>query len=86
MRCVFAEVVVLLMDSQAPFSNRPRIADLIERSGARARVIGVNTGTSSHRFPAPSSNSSKKPLIGLPQVKACPSSPVAGLTGAGPTG
>ena len=38
----FAEVVIVLMDSQAPFEEQDlRIADLVEREG-RAVVIGMN--------------------------------------------
>ena len=50
----FAEVVVVLIDSSAPFEEQDlRIADLVEREG-RAIVLGRRTnGISPSRRPAP---------------------------------
>jgi len=79
----FAEVVILLLDAQAPFEEQDlRIADLIEREG-RALVIGINKWDLAGR-----SAGALKTLRGetdhwLPQLKGVPVVPVSALTGEG---
>ncbi len=79
----FAEVVVLLMDAQAPFEEQDlRIADLIEREG-RALVIGVNKWDRVEPRPGTIKQLREETDHRLPQVKGVPVVAVSGLTGAG---
>jgi len=79
----FAEVVVLLMDAQAPFEEQDlRIADLIEREG-RALVIGVNKWDRIEPRPGAIKQLREETDHRLPQVKGVPVVAVSGLTGAG---
>jgi len=79
----FAEVVVLLMDAQAPFEEQDlRIADLIEREG-RALVIGVNKWDRIEPRPGTIKKLREETDHRLPQVKGVPVVAVSGLTGAG---
>jgi GTP-binding protein len=79
----FAEVVVLLMDAQAPFEEQDlRIADLIEREG-RALVIGVNKWDCVEPRPGTIKQLREETDHRLPQVKGVPVVAVSGLTGAG---
>jgi GTP-binding protein len=79
----FAEVVVLLMDAQAPFEEQDlRIADLIEREG-RALVIGMNKWDRIEPRPGIIKNLREETDHWLPQVKGVPVVAVSGLTGAG---
>jgi GTP-binding protein len=79
----FAEVVILLLDAQAPFEEQDlRIADLVEREG-RALVIAINKWDLAER-----STGALKRLRGetdhwLPQLKGVPVVPVSALTGEG---
>jgi GTP-binding protein len=79
----FAEVVVLMMDSQNKFEEQDlRIADLIEREG-RALVIAVNKwdlmGRQSSLIAALRTDADHL----LPQVKGMPITAVSGLMGEG---
>jgi GTP-binding protein len=79
----FAEVVVLLMDAQAPFEEQDlRIADLIDREG-RALVIGMNKWDRIEPRPGIIKNLREETDHWLPQVKGVPVVAVSGLTGAG---
>src|SRR6516164_189272 len=79
----FAEVVVLLMDAQAPFEEQDlRIADLIEREG-RALVIGMNKWDRIEPRAGIIKNLREETDHWLPQVKGVPVVAVSGLTGAG---
>jgi GTP-binding protein len=79
----FAEVVILLLDAQAPFEEQDlRLADLIEREG-RALVIGINKWD----LVEPRSGAIKKLREEtdhwLPQLRGVPVVPISGLTGEG---
>jgi len=78
----FAEVVVVLMDSERPFEEQDlRIADLVEREG-RALVLGMNKWD----LVAAKGGAGKLRQEAdhwLPQVKGVPIVAVAGLTGDG---
>src|SRR5262245_11222727 len=79
----FAEVVVLLMDAQAPFEEQDlRIADLIEREG-RALVIGMNKWDRIEPRPGTIKKLREEIDHWLPQVKGVPVVAVSGLTGEG---
>ena len=79
----FAEVVVLLIDAQAPFEEQDlRIADLIEREG-RALVIGMNKWDRIEPRPGIIKNLREETDHWLPQVKGVPVVAVSGLTGVG---
>jgi GTP-binding protein len=79
----FAEVVVLLMDSQRLFEEQDlRIADLVEREG-RALVIGVSKWDLSARKAGGISKLQEEADERLPQVKGVPVIGVSGLTGEG---
>ena len=79
----FADVVVLLMDSEKPFEEQDlRIADLVEREG-RALVIGMNKWDLKERQPWALSKLREETDHWLPQVKGVPVIPVSGLQGEG---
>jgi GTPase len=79
----FAEVVVLMMDSQNKFEEQDlRIADLIEREG-RAIVLAVNKWDLVERKPNLISALRTDADHWLPQVKGAPIVAVSGLMGEG---
>src|ERR1700753_2242982 len=79
----FAEVVVLMMDSQNRFEEQDlRIADLIEREG-RALVLAVNKWDLMGRQPNQISALRTDVDHWLPQVKGAPIVAVSGLMGEG---
>jgi GTP-binding protein len=79
----FAEVVIVLMDSQAPFEEQDlRIADLIEREG-RAVVIGMNKWDLVESRPGAMKKLREETDHWLPQLKGAPVVAVSGMTGAG---
>src|SRR6201994_2666220 len=79
----FAEVVVLMMDSQNKFEDQDlRIADLIEREG-RAIVLAVNKWDLMERQPNQISALRTDVDHWLPQVKGVPIVAVSGLMGEG---
>ena len=79
----FAEVVVLMMDSQNKFEEQDlRIADLIEREG-RAIVLAVNKWDLVERKPNLISALRTDVDHWLPQVKGAPIVAVSGLMGEG---
>jgi len=79
----FAEVAVLMMDTQNKFEEQDlRIADLIEREG-RAIVLAVNKWDLVERKPNLISGLRSDADHWLPQVKGAPLVAVSGLTGEG---
>jgi GTPase len=77
----FADVVVLLMDAQAPFEDQDlRIADLVEREG-RALVIGMNKWDLMQKAHAGKLRGEADHW--LPQVKGVPIVAMSGQTGDG---
>jgi GTP-binding protein len=79
----FAEVVIVLMDSQAPFEEQDlRIADLAEREG-RAVVIGMNKWDLVESRPGAMKKLREETDHWLPQLKGVPVIAVSGMTGAG---
>jgi GTP-binding protein len=79
----FAEVVILLVDAQAPFEEQDlRIADLVEREG-RALVIGINKWDTKEGDQAALGRLREDVEYKLPQVKGVPVIAVSGLTGQG---
>ena len=79
----FAEVVVLLMDSQNKFEEQDlRIADLIEREG-RALVIAVNKWDLTGNKPGQISALRAEADHWLPQIAGVPIVAVSGLMGEG---
>ncbi len=79
----FAEVVVMMMDSQNKFEEQDlRIADLIEREG-RAIVLAVNKWDLVERKPNQISALRTDADHWLPQVKGAPIVAVSGLMGEG---
>ena len=79
----FAEVVIVLMDSQAPFEEQDlRLADLIEREG-RAVVMGMNKWDLVERSPGAVKKLREETDHWLPQLKGVPAVAVSGMTGAG---
>jgi GTP-binding protein len=79
----FAEVVVLLMDSEKPFEEQDlRIADLIEREG-RALVIAMSKWDLVERKPGMIGKLREETDHWLPQLKGVPVVGVSGLTGEG---
>ena len=79
----FAEVVVLLMDSQHPFEEQDlRIADLVEREG-RALVIGMSKWDLAERQPGALGKLRAEVDHRLAQLKGVPLVGVSGLTGEG---
>jgi len=78
----FAEVVVVLMDAQAPFEEQDlRIADLVVREG-RALVVAMNKWDLVER-PGAVVKLQNEVDHWLPQVKGVPIVPVSGLHGKG---
>ena len=79
----FAEVVVLLMDTAAPFEEQDlRIADLVEREG-RAVVIGISKWDTQEREAGAIGKLRQETEHWLPQLKGVPVIGVSGLTGEG---
>jgi GTP-binding protein len=79
----FAEVVVVLMDSERPFEDQDmRIADLVEREG-RALVMGMSKTDLIAKQGGGISKLREEMDHRLPQVKGVPIVPVSGLTGEG---
>ena len=79
----FAEVVVVLMDAQAPFEEQDlRLADLIEREG-RAVVIGMNKWDLIESRPGAMKTLRAETDHWLPQLKGVPVVALSGLTGSG---
>ncbi|UGA46357.1 ribosome biogenesis GTPase Der [Bradyrhizobium quebecense] len=79
----FAEVVVMMMDSQNKFEEQDlRIADLVEREG-RAIVLAVNKWDLVERKPNQISQLRTDADHWLPQVKGVPIVAVSGLMGEG---
>jgi GTP-binding protein len=79
----FAEVVVLLMDSEHPFEEQDlRIADLVEREG-RALLIGISKWDLSERKAGGITRLREQADERLPQVKGMPVIGISGLTGEG---
>ncbi|HWL05582.1 MAG TPA: ribosome biogenesis GTPase Der [Xanthobacteraceae bacterium] len=79
----FAEVVVLLMDSERAFEEQDlRIADLVEREG-RALVIGMNKWDLREAQPGAIGMLHEQVDYKLPQLKGTPVVAVSGLTGEG---
>lgn len=79
----FAEVVVLLMDSEHSFEEQDlRIADLVEREG-RALVIGISKWDLKARQSGAISKLQEEADERLPQVKGVPVIGVSGMTGEG---
>jgi GTPase len=79
----FAEIVVVLMDSGAPFEEQDlRIADLVERQG-RALVIGMNKWDLQDGGQAAIGKLRGEVDHWLPQVKGAPVVALSALTGEG---
>ncbi len=79
----FAEVVIVLIDAQAPFEEQDiRIADLVEREG-RAIVIGLNKWDVAGQQMGTLSRLRAAADRVLPQIKGVPVVAISGLTGAG---
>jgi GTP-binding protein len=76
----FAEVVILLIDAQAPFEEQDlRIADLVEREG-RALVLGMNKWDLLRERPS-AKKLRQETDHWLPQVRGVPVIAMSGLTG-----
>lgn len=79
----FAEVVVVLMDSERPFEDQDmRIADLVEREG-RALVIGMSKTDLVEKRPGTMTKLRDEIDHRLPQVKGVPLVAISGVTGEG---
>ncbi len=79
----FAEVVVVLLDVQAPFESQDlRIADLAEREG-RAVVVAVNKWDLEEEKPQKLAELREAFGRLLPQLRGAPMVTVSGLTGRG---
>jgi GTP-binding protein len=79
----FAEVVVVLMDSERPFEDQDmRIADLVEREG-RALVLGMSKTDLVEKRAGGAAKLREELDYRLPQVKGAPIVPVSGVTGEG---
>lgn len=77
----FAQVVVLLMDTQSPFDKQDlQIADLCEREG-RALVIGITKWDLAENKSEMSKASREAAARLLPQIKGVPVVMFSGLTG-----
>jgi GTP-binding protein len=80
---LFADVVVVLMDTQAAFEEQDlRLADLIEREG-RAVVLGVNKWDLEKGGPKAVAKLRGEADHWLPQVKGVPIVALSGITGEG---
>ncbi len=79
----FAEVVIVLVDAQAPFEEQDtRIADLVEREG-RAIVIGFNKVDLVEREPGARTRLREMTDRLLPQIKGVAVVPLSAQTGEG---
>ncbi len=79
----FAEVVIVLIDAQAPFEEQDiRIVDLVEREG-RAVVIGLNKWDLIEPPPGALSRVREETDRLLPQIKGVPVVALSARTGAG---
>ena len=79
----FAEVVIVLVDAQAPFEEQDvRIADLVEREG-RAIVIGFNKVDLVEREPAARQRLRENVDRVLPQIKGVRVAAISARTGEG---
>jgi GTP-binding protein len=79
----FADVVVVLMDTQAAFEEQDlRLADLIEREG-RAVVLGINKWDLERGNAGAAGKLRSEADHWLPQVKGVPIVALSGLTGDG---
>jgi GTP-binding protein len=79
----FAEVVIVLVDAQAPFEEQDtRIADLVEREG-RALVIGINKVDLIERQPGVRPRLREETDRALPQVKGVPVVALSAKSGEG---
>jgi GTP-binding protein len=79
----FAEVVVLLMDSEHPFEDQDlRIADLVEREG-RALVVGMSKADLVEKRAGALNKLREETDHWLPQVKGVAVAPISGVTGEG---
>ncbi|MGD0023753.1 MAG: ribosome biogenesis GTPase Der, partial [Xanthobacteraceae bacterium] len=79
----FAEVVIVLIDAQAPFEEQDiRIVDLVEREG-RAIVIGINKWDLIEPPRGGLSRLREETDRLLPQIKGVPVVALSGRTGAG---
>jgi GTPase len=79
----FAEVVVVLMDSERPFEEQDiRIADLVQREG-RALVLGMNKWDLAERKPGAAAKLQESADYELPQVRGVPIVAMSGLRGEG---
>jgi GTP-binding protein len=79
----FAEVVIVLVDAQAPFEEQDiRIADLVEREG-RALVIGINKVDLIERQPGVRPRLREEADRALPQVKGVPVVALSATSGEG---
>ncbi len=79
----FAEVVIVLLDAQAPFEEQDvRIVDLVEREG-RAVVIGVNKVDTVEREPGARTRLREAADRALPQIKGVPVVALSARTGEG---
>jgi len=79
----FAEVVIVLVDAQAPFEEQDtRIADLVEREG-RAVVIAFNKVDTVERAPGARTRLRDQTDRVLPQIKGVPVVALSARTGEG---
>lgn len=79
----FAEVVIVLVDAQAPFEEQDvRIADLVEREG-RAIVIGINKADLIERQPGVQPRLREETDRLLPQIKGAPVIALSAKSGQG---
>jgi GTP-binding protein len=79
----FAEVVVLLIDSEKPFEEQDlRIADLVEREG-RALVVAISKWDLAEKKPGAIGKLREETDHWLPQLRGVPVVGVSGLTGEG---
>ncbi|HZP76781.1 MAG TPA: ribosome biogenesis GTPase Der [Pseudolabrys sp.] len=79
----FAEVVIVLLDSERAFEEQDqRIADLVEREG-RALVLAVNKWDLAEKKPGAIGKLREQAEYALTQVKGVPLVAVSGLTGEG---